>query len=159
MKHAFLLSFLLLSSFSFSQEDPILKSQQNAVASMSLVDALASRIPGARKMTDRMGNKNIALRGRQSFKTAGDQVLWEIDGVLYNNPPNLNASQVKYVEVLSGLAATNKYGSEGAGGVILVKTNVSAEKFNSRRNLWNRSKKNTSTTKKKKKKKSKKKKS
>ena len=159
MKHAFLLSFLLLSTFSFSQEDPILKSQQNAVASMSLVDALASRIPGARKMTDRMGNKNIALRGRQSFKTAGDQVLWEIDGVLYNNPPNLNASQVKYVEVLSGLAATNKYGSEGAGGVILVKTNVSAEKFNSRRNLWNRSKKNTSTTKKKKKKKSKKKKS
>ena len=159
MKHAYLLSFLLLSTFSFSQEDPILKSQQNAVASMSLVDALASRIPGARKMTDRMGNKNIALRGRQSFKTAGDQVLWEIDGVLYNNPPNLNASQVKYVEVLSGLAATNKYGSEGAGGVILVKTNVSAEKFNSRRNLWNRSKKNTSTTKKKKKKKSKKKKS
>ena len=144
MKHAFLLSFLLLSSFSFSQEDPILKSQQNAVASMSLVDALASRIPGARKMTDRMGNKNIALRGRQSFKTAGDQVLWEIDGILYNNPPNLNASQVKYVEVLSGLAATNKYGSEGAGGVILVKTNVSAEKFNSRRNLWNRSKKKKS---------------
>ena len=157
MKHAFLLSFLLLSSFSFSQEDPILKSQQNAVASMSLVDALASRIPGARKMTDRMGNKNIALRGRQSFKTAGDQVLWEIDGILYNNPPNLNASQVKYVEVLSGLAATNKYGSEGAGGVILVKTNVSAEKFNSRRNLWNRSKKNTSVAKKKKKKSKKKK--
>ena len=126
---------------------------------MSLVDALASRIPGARKITDRMGNKNIAIRGRQSFKTAGNQVLWEIDGVLYSNPPSLNASQVKYVEVLSGLAATNKYGSEGAGGVILVKTNVSAEKFNSRRNLWNRSKKNTSTTKKKKKKKSKKKKS
>ena len=106
---------------------------------MSLVDALASRIPGAKKMTDRMGNKNISIRGRQSFNTAGNQVLWEIDGVIYNNPPSLNAGQVKYVEVLRDLAATNKYGSEGAGGVIIVKTNVSAEKYNNRKNLWNRS--------------------
>ncbi len=157
MKHAYLLSFLLICTFSFSQEDPILKSQLNSVSSMSLVDALVSRIPGARKIRDRMGNQNIALRGRQSLKTAGNQVLWEIDGIQYNNPPSLNASQVKYVEILSGLAATNKYGSEGAGGVILVKTNVSAEKYNSRKNLWNRSKKNTSTTKKKKKKSKKKK--
>ena len=155
MRHAYLLSFLLISTFSFSQEDQILKSQQNAVASMSLVDALASRIPGARKITDRMGNKNIALRGRQSLKTAGNQVLWEIDGVIYINPPFLNAGQVKYVEILSGLAGTNKYGSEGGAGVIIVKTNVSAEKYNSRKNLWNRSKKNTSSTKKKKSKKKK----
>ena len=55
MKHAYLLSFLLLSTFSFSQEDQISVAKQNAVSSMSLVDALASRIPGAKKMTDRMG--------------------------------------------------------------------------------------------------------
>ena len=157
MKHAYLLSFLLISIFSFSQEDQILKSQQNAVASKSLDDALASRIPVARKITDRMGNKNIALRGRQSLKTAGNQVLWEIDGVIYINPPFLNAGQVKYVEILSGLAGTNKYGSEGGAGVIIVKTNVSAEKYNSRKNGWNKSKKNTSAAKKKKKKSKKKK--
>ena len=157
MKHIFLLFFLLLSTVSFSQEDQILKSQQTAISSMSLVDALASRIPGARKITDRMGNKNIALRGRQSLKTAGNQVLWEIDGVIYTNPPFLNAGQVKFVEILSGLAATNKYGSEGGAGVIIVKTNVSADQYNSRKNLWNRTKKNTSITKKKKKKKKKKK--
>ena len=141
MKHISLILIILFSSFSYSQEDKIAQAQQNAISSMSLVDALASRVPGAKKITDRMGNKNIAIRGRQSFKTAGNQVLWEIDGVIYNNPPVLNANQVKYVEVLSGLAATNKYGSEGAGGVIVVKTNVSTEKFNSRRNLWNRSSK------------------
>ena len=151
MKNIYLLSFLLLSAFSFSQEDQIIRSQQAAISSMSLVDALASRIPGARKITDRMGNKNIALRGRQSLKTAGNQVLWEIDGVIYTNPPFLNAGQVKYVEILSGLAGTNKYGSEGGAGVIIVKTNVSADQYNSRKNLWNRSKKNTSTKKKNKK--------
>ena len=124
MKYISLILIILFSSFSYSQEDRIAQAQQNAISSMSLVDALASRIPGAKKITDRMGNKNIAIRGRQSFKTAGNQVLWEIDGVIYNNPPVLNANQVKYVEVLSGLAATNKYGSEGAAGVIVVKTNV-----------------------------------
>jgi len=139
MKPIHLILIILFSNFSYSQEDKINQAQQNAISSMSLVDALASRIPGAKKITDRMGNKNIAIRGRQSFKTAGNEVLWEIDGVIYNNPPVLNGNQVKYVEVLSGLAATNKYGSEGAAGVIVVKTNVSAEKFNSRRNLWNRS--------------------
>jgi len=152
MKNIYILSLILITTFSFSQEDKIETAQQNAVASMSLVDALASRIPGARKITDRRGNKNIAIRGRQSLKSAGNQVLWEIDGVLYSNPPELNASQVKYVEVLSGLAATNKYGSEGGGGVIVVMTNVSADKFNSRRNIWNRTKKVDNTSQKKKKK-------
>ena len=122
------------------------------VSSQTLVDALANRIPGARKITDKYGNANIALRGRQSFKTAGNQVLWEIDGIIYPNPPTLNVNQVKYVEVLKGLAATNKYGSEGAGGVIIVKTNVNPEEINSGRNVL-RPKKAQPKKKKKKKKK------
>mgnify|MGYP001191155995 CR=1 FL=1 len=139
MRYRFLILTMLFSYLSFSQEDKIFQAQQNAISSMSLVDAIVSRVPGAKRVTDRMGNKNIAIRGRQSFKTAGNEVLWEIDGVMYNNPPVLYANQVKYVEILSGLAATNKYGSEGAAGVIVVKTNVNVEKFNSRKNLWNRS--------------------
>ena len=123
------------------------------VSSQTLVDALANRIPGARKITDKYGNSNIALRGRQSFKTAGNQVLWEIDGIIYPNPPTLNVNQVKYVEVLKGLAATNKFGSEGAGGVIIVKTNVNPEKINSGINLWTPKKVKPKKVKKKKKKK------
>ena len=36
---------------------------------------------------------------------------------------------------MKGLAATNKYGSEGAGGVIVVKTNVNPEQINSGKNI------------------------
>ena len=132
------------------QESVIVNS--DIIASQSLVDALSNRIPGARKITDRYGNKNLMLRGRQSFKTAGDEVLWDIDGIRYSNPPILNINQVKYVEVLKGLAATNKYGSEGAGGVIVVKTNVNPEEINSGRNVL-RPKKAQPKKKKKKKKK------
>ncbi len=47
--------------------------------------------------------------------------------------------QVKYVEIIKGIAATNKYGSEGAAGVIIVKTAVGSDDddlINSPKNLW-----------------------
>ena len=56
MKEKYLVLLILFSVFSYSQEDKIFKAQQNAISSMSLVDALASRYPGARKYIDRMGN-------------------------------------------------------------------------------------------------------
>tara|TARA_B100001142_G_scaffold57561_1_gene56356 strand:+ start:269 stop:535 length:267 start_codon:yes stop_codon:yes gene_type:complete len=70
---------------------------------------------------------------------AGDEVLWDIDGVTFQTPPMLSVNQVLYVEVIKGLAAGNKYGSDGAGGVVIVKTSVSASKgelINSPKNLW-----------------------
>lgn len=140
MKYYYLVLVLIISSSIFSQEDPIVKANENTFASLNMLDALSSRISGAKKITDRMGNRNISLRGRQSFTTASDEVLWEIDGIIYQSPPTLNMTQVSYVEVLSGLSATNKYGSQGGAGVIIVKTNVSAEKINSAKNLLNRSK-------------------
>ena len=142
MKQYYLVLVSIISFFIYFQEDPIANSSENAIASLNMVDALSSRIPGAKKITDRMGNRNISLRGRQSFTTASDEVLWEIDGIIYQSPPNLNMTQVKYVEVLSGLSATNKYGGQGGAGVIIVKTNVSAEKLNSVKNILNRSKRN-----------------
>tara|TARA_Y100000590_G_scaffold98620_1_gene112227 strand:+ start:755 stop:1228 length:474 start_codon:yes stop_codon:yes gene_type:complete len=136
-----------------TDEKESLIEKMQVIPSQSLVDGLVNRIPGARKITDRYGNKNISLRGRQSFETAGDEVLWDIDGLIYKNPPILNIEQVKYVAVLNGLAATNKYGSEGGAGVIVVKTIVSAEQINSGRNIL-RPKKAKSKKKKKKRKKS-----
>ena len=59
MRYKSLTLILLFSSFLFSQEDKIVQAQQNAISSMSLVDALVSRVPGAKRVTDRMGNKNI----------------------------------------------------------------------------------------------------
>ena len=142
MKYYYIVLVSIISSSIYSQEDPIANANENTIASLNMVDALSSRIPGAKKITDRMGNRNLSLRGRQSFTTASDEVLWEIDGIIYQSPPNLNMTQVKYVEVLSGLSATNKYGGQGGAGVIIVKTNVSTEKLNSVKNILNRSKRN-----------------
>ena len=92
-----------------------------------------------KKISDRFGNVNISLRGRGSIQAAGDEVLWDIDGVTFQSPPLLSINEVVYVEVIKGLAATNKYGSDGAAGVIVVKTSVNASNYdliNSPKNLW-----------------------
>ena len=119
----------------YSQDDPILKSQQNAISSMSLVDALASRLPQKKLQIDQ--EIKILLLGVNLLT----QLVMRYCRLMepYIQIPLCLMQKVKYVEVKTGLAATNKYGSQGAGGVILVKTNVSSDEFNSSRNLWNRS--------------------
>ncbi len=126
----------------------IIGSNQDATGSpVGLVASIVRKVPSAKKISDRYGNASIALRGRNSIQAAGDEVLWDIDGVRYMTPPIIGIHQVKYVEIIKGIAATNKYGSDGAAGVIIIKTAVSADNqdlINSPKNLWR-----TATTKKK----------
>ena len=133
-----------LNSFEYG----IIGSNQDATGSpVGLVASIVRKVPSAKKISDRYGNTSIALRGRNSIQAAGDEVLWDIDGVRYMTPPMIGIHQVKYVEIIKGIAATNKYGSEGAAGVIIIKTAVAADNqdlINSPKNLWR-----TATTKKK----------
>ena len=125
-----------LNSFKYG----IIGSNQDATGSPTgLISAIIRRVPSSKKISDRFGNENISLRGRNSVQAAGDEVLWEIDGVTFQSPPMLSVNEVVYVEVVKGLAATNKYGSDGAAGVIIVKTSVNASNsglINSPKNLW-----------------------
>jgi len=109
----------------------------NTVSGLDFVEIIANRIAGAKIKVDFNGNKNISLRGRQSFKTNSDAVIWEINGMIYNAPPPMDISQIRYLEVLRDMASTNKYGSLGGAGVIILKTEVTEKEYQSSRNLWN----------------------
>jgi hypothetical protein len=125
-----------LNSFKYG----IIGTNQDATGSPTgLVSAIMRRVPSAKKITDKFGNVNLSLRGRNSVFAAGDEVLWDVDGVSYKTPPMLSINEVVYVEIIKGLAAGNKYGSAGAGGIVIVKTSVSASKqelISSPKNLW-----------------------
>ena len=125
-----------LNSFKYG----IIGANQDATGSPTgLVAAIIRRVPSAKKITDRFGNENLSLRGRNSVVAAGDEVLWDIDGVTFQTPPMLSVNEVLYVEIIKGLAAGNKYGSDGGGGAVIIKTSVSSSKqelINSPKNLW-----------------------
>ncbi len=64
----------------------------------------------------------VVLRSKNSIGL-DNTALWEVDGVTFEGfPPAIDLNQVQDVTVLQGLAGTTKYGSRGAGGVIIVRT-------------------------------------
>jgi len=120
-----------------TEKKSVIDPEKASTNTLDLVDAIYNRVSGAQIKSDYNGNKNIALRGRQSFSTQADTVIWDIDGLIFNSPPPLDINQVAYVEVLKDLSATNKYGSQGGAGVIVVRTSISDAEKGSSRNIWN----------------------
>ena len=129
-----ILFFVLLPTLFFAQNNAKIN-QKAIITGADPVSIIANRIPNARVYTVR-GIKTIAIRGRSSFKTAGDEVLWVVDGMIYQYPPPFDVNQIKYLEVLESLSATNRYGSQGGAGVIIIKTQLSESDANSGKNIW-----------------------
>lgn len=86
----------------------------------NIQEALVGKIPGY--VYDRLGSRNSYLRGSGMSINNDYPVAWEIDGIFTTNAPILDLSQVKNVRALKSLGATNKYGTAGAGGVIIIET-------------------------------------
>lgn len=84
----------------------------------SLLEALQGKVAG---YSIRKGEAYI--RGGGMSINQKQPVSWEVDGIFTTTPPNIDLSQIKKIRVLKSLASTNKYGSLGAGGVIVIQTN------------------------------------
>jgi tetratricopeptide (TPR) repeat protein len=57
-----------------------------------------------------------------NFINASATILWDIDGMLFTNPPYIDISEVLDVAVLRSLSDLVLYGTEGRNGVIVVRT-------------------------------------
>jgi len=87
----------------------------------NIKEALTGKIPGFQVI-----NNKAYMRGASSSITQDYPVAWEVDGVFMTEEPFwLDLSQIKDVFALKSTAATNKYGTLGAGGVIVIQTKQS----------------------------------
>ncbi len=65
----------------------------------------------------------VVLRSKGSLNLSSNAALWEIDGMTFEGfPPPIDISFIEDIYVIKSLAGTIKYGSRGAGGVIIIKT-------------------------------------
>lgn len=67
-------------------------------------------------------NGNSYLRNGSGSLNEDSPVAWEIDGVFTTYAPPVELSQIKSVRALKSYGATNRYGSQAKGGVIVIKT-------------------------------------
>ena len=90
---------------------------------LSLTDMLA-RVPGV-QVTGRGAGTTILIRGASSL-TLSNEPLFVVDGIQvgmgYSAVANINPMEIENISVLKGGSATAMYGTQGANGVIVIKT-------------------------------------
>jgi CarboxypepD_reg-like domain len=65
-------------------------------------------------------NGQLIVRGAKNFNNGPP--IWDVDGMVYTSEPPIDIFNIKDVYVIRSLAGTNRYGSEGKGGVIVIRT-------------------------------------
>jgi len=80
----------------------------------TLAEALDGKVAGVRRNPS---------TGKLSIRGSGS-ALWDVDGVIFDDEPPLNLNEIEKIYILKSLAATNRYGSIGSGGVVVVITKL-----------------------------------
>lgn len=89
----------------------------------SISEAIQGKISGI--TVDNVTGK-VYLRGQGSSINQDYPAAWEVDGNFTTEEPiGINLNEIQEIYLLRGPSATNKYGTLGAGGVIIVKTTMS----------------------------------
>nr|WP_228443814.1 TonB-dependent receptor [Microscilla sp. PRE1] len=94
-------------------------------ATPDIGDAMQGQIAGVnvQASSGRPGAKsNIQIRGIGSISPSGLGPLYVVDGVPYQNDPNIAPEQVESIEVLKDGAAAAIYGVRASNGVIIITT-------------------------------------
>ncbi len=79
-------------------------------------------LPIHKTLSDALKGKFAGFNRGNASITNPASMIWDVDGAIYNVEPPLDLTNIKDVHILKSLAATNKYGTIGRGGVIVVRT-------------------------------------
>lgn len=90
------------------------------VFATDLVEAIRFHLRGS---AARIEGGKVILRQTMSIKYFRDYPLWVVDGVIFNQQPQVNFNTIRKVRILKSVAETNRYGALGNAGVIELYTN------------------------------------
>tara|TARA_R110000765_G_scaffold95435_9_gene179623 strand:+ start:3810 stop:5552 length:1743 start_codon:yes stop_codon:yes gene_type:complete len=102
--------------------------QENQIndVGICILDLMKNEFPGVNVVGDCVYGGLIYIRGLNSVSQAPPAV-YDVDGqVLTQTPTWIAPAAIKRLAVLNNLAMTTRYGSIGAGGVIVINTKASA---------------------------------
>ncbi len=101
-------------------------------AAITIIDVIKGKFAGVQVGSNQdmssTGNKQtIYVRGGSLSINNSASAIFDVDGMIYTETPDfLDPQQIESITLLRSLGATNKYGSEGRGGVFIIKMNVLA---------------------------------
>jgi tetratricopeptide (TPR) repeat protein len=83
-----------------------------------ILDVLTGKVAGV--TVDRLNNI-VKLRSTGSINT-DSPAIWDVDGVIMTEVPQIDPANIKDIHLLKSLASTTRYGTAARGGVIVVTT-------------------------------------
>ncbi len=100
-----------------------IKGKALTVQGSDLIETLSGLISYLGIERDRNGVKRVRIVPNLSLSNSEESLaVWDIDGIIYEDPPNLPVSEISKVDVIRSVAGTVNYGMRGSGGVIVVRT-------------------------------------
>ncbi len=97
-----------------------LQGNKIAPGASNVLEALRGVLPGV--IVYGSPAEGVKIRGFNSI-TLESNAIYDLDGVVFTDPPIwVIASNIERIAVLSGIAASVKYGALGSGGVVVINT-------------------------------------
>ena len=93
-------------------------------AATTLLDVIVGKFPGINVVGDNVANSSpkILIRGGSLSIYNQTYAIFDVDGSIQTDFPSyIDPQHIKSISILKSLAATNKYGSIGRGGAVIIK--------------------------------------
>jgi len=109
-------------------------SEEISKSALTIVDAIRGKFTNVQVAYDQdgaaTGNKQkVYVRGGSLSINNSAAAIFDVEGFIYTDVPDfIDPQQIESITLLRSLSATNKYGSQGRGGVFLVKMKSLARK-------------------------------
>ena len=125
-KHTFIIIFLLFWSCGTQNSNLSRPSAEVLIspAATTLLDVIVGKFPGINVVGDNVVNSSpkILIRGGSLSIYNQAYAIFDIDGSIQTDFPSyIDPQHIKSISILKSLAATNKYGSIGRGGAVIIK--------------------------------------
>ena len=89
----------------------------------TLAEVIIGKFPGVKTEGANMSNSSprFIIRGGMSINNPA-YAIYDIDGQVYTQYPSfIDPQNIKSIMILKSMNATNRYGGQGRGGVIVIK--------------------------------------
>lgn len=93
----------------------------------TLYDLLSDKFAGVVVDNPDIPDPKVYIPGRQGSINNATSAIFDVDGNVFDSFPPIEIQQIKSLNIIKSLAGTNKYGSRGRGGVIVIKTKTFSE--------------------------------
>ena len=126
-KHTLIIIFLLLFWSCGTQNSNLSRPSADisiSPAATTLLDVIVGKFPGINVVGDNVANSSpkILIRGGSLSIYNQAYAIFDVDGSIQTDFPSyIDPQYIKSISILKSLAATNKYGSIGRGGAVIIK--------------------------------------